>query len=54
MDILEILAKWFFLIFDGLGINLMLKKIGKVFDKRGKDDADLTRNSLVGPKISQI
>ena len=54
MDILEVLAKWLFWLFDGLGVNLILKKIAKGFDRKRKDDADFNSNSLVGPKLPQV
>ncbi|GAB3802956.1 hypothetical protein GCM10028819_32080 [Spirosoma humi] len=54
MDILEVIAKWLFWLFDGIGVNLILKKIGKAFDKKGKDDTDMNTNSLVGPRLPQV
>ena len=33
MEILEVLGRWIFFLFDGLVVNFILKKIGKASDK---------------------
>ncbi|GAB4027459.1 hypothetical protein GCM10028773_58820 [Spirosoma koreense] len=54
MDILEVLAKWFFWLFDGIGINLILKKIANVFGKKNEDSTNSNSNSLISQKVPQV
>lgn len=54
MDLFEVLAKWLFWLFDGIGVNLILKKIAKAFDKKNEDRPDSTSNSLISSKLPQI
>jgi hypothetical protein len=48
MDVLEILAKWALWLFDAIGLNLLLKKIAQVFDKKQDSHKDNETNQLVG------
>ncbi|GAB4052949.1 hypothetical protein GCM10028810_56380 [Spirosoma litoris] len=50
MDIIEILAKWLFWLFEAIGVNLILKKIAEAFDKKKGDNTNLDNNSLISPK----
>ncbi|UHG94767.1 hypothetical protein [Spirosoma oryzicola] len=54
MDLLEVLAKWLFWLFDGIGVNFILKKIAKAFDKKNEDSPNSNSNSLISPKIPQL
>lgn len=54
MDILEVLAKWLFWLFDGIGVNLILKKIAKAFDKKNEDSPNPNSNSLISTKLPQV
>ncbi|GAB4018248.1 hypothetical protein GCM10028808_52200 [Spirosoma migulaei] len=54
MDLLEILAKWLFWLFDGFGLNLILKKIAKAFDKESRDNTKSDSNLLASPKFPQV
>jgi len=53
MDILEILAKWSLWLFDAIGVNLLLKKIAQVFDKKQDSRKDNETNQLVSRQRPQ-
>ncbi|WP_158500589.1 hypothetical protein [Spirosoma radiotolerans] len=54
MDLLEVLAKWLFWLFDGIGVNLILKKIAKAFDKKNEDSPNSNSNLLISTKLPQV
>ncbi|GAB2522914.1 hypothetical protein [Spirosoma aerophilum] len=54
MDMLEVLAKWLFLLFDGIGVNVILKKIAKAFAKKSEDSPNSNSNSLISTKLPQV
>lgn len=53
MDILEILAKWSLWLFDAIGVNLLLKKIAQVFDKKQDSQKDDETNQLISRQRPQ-
>jgi hypothetical protein len=49
MEFLEVIARWLFWLFDGIGINKILKKIAKDSEKQKGDNTGPTANRLSSP-----
>jgi hypothetical protein len=54
MEILEVIARWLFWLFDGIGVNKILKKIAKNSEKKKGDDTGLAANRLACPPVPQL
>ncbi|MFD2574586.1 hypothetical protein ACFSUS_28400 [Spirosoma soli] len=53
MDILDVLANWARWIFDAFGVNLILKKIARMFSNTNDDDTKSDINSVISSKLPQ-
>lgn len=54
MDLLDVIGRWLFWLFDGIGVNLIVKKIAEAFEKPKGDKPDNTNNQFISPKIPQL
>lgn len=54
MEIIEVIGRWLFWLFDGIGVGTILKKIAKDSDKKKGDDTGPAANRLTSPPLPQL